>query len=159
MLLSSSWVLNSFQMPLGKSKRLTYSFGSKRKMLPQCEYLKILLDIKSAPRFLTNSHRITEWLRLERPSGSIWPNLHSRDSQRRVPRPKTRWLLKVSKEGTPQPLVSLCQCSVTAAWCSEGTFCVPVCAHCLLSWHWAPPRRAWLHLCTPISSELKLPIQ
>lgn len=114
MLLSSSWVLNSFQMPLGKSKRLTYTFGSKRKMLPQCEYLKILLDIKSAPRFLTNSHRITEWLRLERPSGSIWPNLHSRDSQRRVPRPKTRWLLKVSKEGDPttsgQPVPVLCHC-------------------------------------------------
>lgn len=113
-------------------------------MLPQCEYLKILLDIKSAPRFLTNSHRITEWLRLERPSGSIWPNLHSRDSQRRVPRPKTRWLLKVSKEGTPQPLVSLCQCSVTAAWCSEGTFCVPIFTHCLLPCHRAPLRKAWL---------------
>jgi len=25
----------------------------------------------------------------------------------------------------------------SAAWCSGGTSCVPVCAHCLLSWHWA----------------------
>jgi len=63
------------------------------------------------------------------------------------PRPTSRWLLKVSEEQTPHG--GLCQCSITCtaqkcSWCSEGTSCVPVCAHCLLSWHRAPPRRAWL---------------
>lgn len=49
--------------------------------------------------------------------------------------------LKISKEETLHPLLgSLCQRCVTCStyWCSEGTSCVPVCAHCLLSWCWAP---------------------
>lgn len=38
----------------------------------------------------------------------------------------------------------------SAAWCLEETSCVSVCAHCLLSWYWAPTERAWLrslHCC------------
>jgi len=27
---------------------------------------------------------------------------------------------------------------IGAAWWSEGTFCVPVCGHHLLTWHWVP---------------------
>jgi len=33
----------------------------------------------------------------------------------------------------------------SASWCSAETSCVPVCAHCLLSWHWAQLKRVWLH--------------
>ena len=46
-------------------------------------------------------------------------------------------------DSTPPP-GSLCQCSIICtaqqcSWCSEGTSCVPICTHCLLSWHWALP--------------------
>ena len=89
---------------------------------------------------MMGTHEDVEWLRLKVLLGPPAPALLSRYTQSRVPRPMSRWLLKVSKEGTPQPLGSLCHCSVTAqhrsaAWCSEGTSCVPLCAHCLLSWH------------------------
>lgn len=28
-------------------------------------------------------------------------------------------------------------------WRSKGTFCVPVCVHCLFFWHWASLERVW----------------
>lgn len=48
-------------------------------------------------------------------------------------------------------LGNLHQCSITAQWrsasrCSDRTSHIPVCAHCLLTWHWEPMKRAWLHL-------------
>ena len=74
-----------------------------------------------------------EWLRLAGPYG---PHVQA----------AAEGLLR-SRSHT-QPLGSLCQCSITCtaqkcSWCSEGTSCVPVCAHCLLSWHWAPLKRPW----------------
>jgi len=37
----------------------------------------------------------------------------------------------------------------SVTWCLGGTSCVSVCAHCLLSCHWAPLKRVCLHpLCT-----------
>ena len=62
-----------------------------------------------------------------------------------------KWLMKISKEETPQPLWATCASAPLAAqhrsasWCSKGTSCVPTCAHCLLSWHWAALAKAWLH--------------
>jgi len=57
--------------------------------------------------------------------------------QSSVPRPMSRRLLKISKEGTLQPLGSLCQCSVTctAHICCLvfSASCILVCVHCLLS--------------------------
>jgi len=54
-------------------------------------------------------------LRLAGLSGSLCcsPCL-SRDTQSRVPRVTSRRLWEIPKEETPQPLGSLCQCSVTA---------------------------------------------
>jgi len=45
----------------------------------------------------------------------------------------SRQALEISKKETPQPLDSLCQCSVTCTvqkcfWQREGTSCAPVCA-------------------------------
>lgn len=37
----------------------------------------------------------------------------SRDTQSRVPRARSGWLLDISKEEIPQPVGSLCQCSNT----------------------------------------------
>ena len=37
----------------------------------------------------------------------------SRDTQSSVPRAVSKWLWKISKEESPQPLCSLCHCSVT----------------------------------------------
>lgn len=50
---------------------------------------------------------------------------------------------QVSKEEIPQPPGNVCQCSIThtvnsISWCWGGTFHVPIYAHCLLSWCWAP---------------------
>ena len=42
--------------------------------------------------------------------------------------------------GDPAALGSLCSVTCTAQkcyQCPEGTSCAPVCAHCLLFWHWA----------------------
>ena len=73
------------------------------------------------------------------PPGSIWPNpCSSRDPHSRVPRPTFRCLLEISKEETPQPLWATRASAPSSAqhrsasWCSEGTFCALVCAHCLL---------------------------
>lgn len=57
-------------------------------------------------RILMENHRntesVTEWLKLERTSGSICYNPCSNgDTQSRVPRSKFRQLLKISKEETP----------------------------------------------------------
>lgn len=80
---------------------------------------------------LTVCQRITDWLRLGGTSRSTWPNLClSRDIQSRVPRPWRSF--EVSKDETPQPLGSLCHCSVT---CTAPKFlvpCVSVCSHCLV---------------------------
>jgi len=107
-----------------------------------------------SPGGLPGQHRITEWLGLAGASGPICSNpCTSRDTQRRVPRAVSRWLLEISKKETPQPLWETCASAPlpaqhrSASWCSEGT---PVCAHCLLSWHWAPLTTAWPPpLCTP----------
>lgn len=61
----------------------------------------------------------------------------------------SRWLLKISRDGqSATPLGNLCvvkKCFLMLG----GITCVPVCAHCLFSWHWAPLGRAGLHLhCT-----------
>jgi len=38
--------------------------------------------------------------------------------------------------------------------CSEGTSCVSVCAHYLLSCYWAPLKRAWFHPLYTLSSDI-----
>lgn len=56
-------------------------------------------------------HRLTEQLRLVGPPGPTCP-FPNRDTQSRVPRATSKWLLKIPEE-TLQPLGSLHQCSVT----------------------------------------------
>jgi len=112
-----------------------------------CEMCFQNVESLEAPLPLQRNTRIAEagralWIPQSQPRCS-------RATQSRVPRPTARWLLETSKEETPQPLGSLCQCSVTCtaqqcSWCSEGASCAPVCAHGLLCWHWAPLERAWL---------------
>ena len=62
----------------------------------------------------------------------LWVHLSnlcsSRDTQSRVPRPMSKWLLETYKEKTSQPLGSLCQCSVTYA----VQKCFPTLRCCLL---------------------------
>jgi len=66
-----------------------------------------LMNFTSA--WTANIHRIPEQFRLEMTSGSPWPTPCSgKDTQSRVPRTMSRWLLDISKEETPQPHGSLC---------------------------------------------------
>lgn len=71
----------------------------------------------------------------------------SRDAQSWLSQATSRWLLKVSKGKTPQPLWATCASARSlaqhrrASKCLAGISCAPVRDHCLLSWHWAPPKR------------------
>lgn len=63
-------------------------------------------------------------------SGAVWPDPHSiRNTQNRVPRSTSRWLLKFSKEETPQPLCTLCQYSGTCVEVLQGISYAPVSVH------------------------------
>lgn len=65
-------------------------------------------------------------------------------------KPMSRWLLEIFKEENPHLLWAICASVLSpaqhriVAWCSEGTFCVPIFTHCLLPCHRAPLRKAWL---------------
>lgn len=108
----------------------------------------------------SKNHGVPVWLRQAEPSGPIRSQPSScRTIQNKVPRPMARQSLGISEEETLQPLGSLCQCLVIytahkCSWCSDGISCVPVCAQCLCSWHWAPLKKAWLHLRCTLSSEI-----
>lgn len=61
----------------------------------------------------------------------------------------SRWRLRVQNFwATCANVLSLLTVK-NVSQCSEGAFCVLVCASCLLSCHWTPLKRAWLYLfCT-----------
>ena len=85
-------------------------------------------------------------LRLEGPLGPT-PLQQGHQSRGPGPRPGDCWT-SLRRRSHTQSLGSLCQCSVTCtaqkcSWYSGATSCVPVCAHCLPSWHWAPLTEAW----------------
>ena len=72
-----------------------------------------------------------------------------KNNQSRVPRPVSRWrLLKNIKDEAPQRPWAACASAPSpaqhrsASCCSDGTSCVPVCAHCLSSWHWASLKKS-----------------
>lgn len=73
-----------------------------------------------------------------------------------------RWLLNISEEeGPTTSLGKLCQCSFTnrflcSWWLTELS--VFVCACCLLSFHWTPLNRAWLHLLCTLSLKVHIPL-
>lgn len=65
----------------------------------------------------------------------------------------SRWLLSNSKDGDSKPLWATCGRAWSSSqwrsvsWCSEGISSVwefGDWAHRLWSWHWVPPKRAWL---------------
>jgi len=87
---------------------------------------------------------ITESLRLEGTSGGhlVQSPFTSRDTWSHLLRSMSKWLLR---RQTPQTLQHSAAQHSSASWCSNGTSCVPVCAHCLLSWHWASLQRVSLH--------------
>lgn len=95
---------------------------------------------------------MTVYLRWERTPGRHWAQSLLQQGHRAgcpVPHTVPHVLWKVSREiCTALPLAHKC------CWCSQGTFCVPACAHCLLSWYWAPLRRAWLHLLATLPSNI-----
>lgn len=76
-------------------------------------------------------NRSMEWWGWQNLLEFIEPRTHAGDGQSRVPRTKSRQLLKASKEEMLQPLGNLCQCSQhwSASWWSDRTFCVPA-FHC-----------------------------
>lgn len=108
--------------------------------------------------FISNScHNVAEWLRTTR---GLWRLSDPAPAQAGTPvscsllRLMSRWLLKIPKAETPS-FWAACASALSfsqhrsASWWLEGTFCLPVCARCLLAWHWAPLERAWVcSLCT-----------
>lgn len=63
------------------------------------------------------------------------------------------WVWLFARIETPQPVWTNC----SSVWSplqwkffSNGIFYISVCAHCLLSHHWAPQRRVCLHLYSPL---------
>ena len=62
----------------------------------------------------------------------------------RLHKEASRYILSIFLEGEcTVPVLSHSQSSFLSF--SDGTFCVPVCAHCLLSNHWALLKTAWTH--------------
>ena len=61
---------------------------------------------------------------------------------------------------TPQPPWAACSRAPSpsegrsSSSCSAGTSCASVCAHCPLSCHWAPLKRAWPHLPDPHPADI-----
>lgn len=103
--------------------------------------------------FPTSISRITEQLRLEGIfRGHL--NLHCcscMDTYSHLPWTVSWQLLSTSKHGdSTNSLGNLYQClaSLTVrksvSWHSDRSSCV--CAHCILSWHWVPPKRVCLRL-------------
>jgi len=86
-------------------------------------------------------HRITEGLGLDGPLGASGPALLQQGHPEQGAQHGIWGLPESSKEVITHPPGCLCSVTCTAqkcSWCSEGTSCAPVCAHCLLSWPWAP---------------------
>ena len=90
------------------------------------------------------NHKITRMVEVGRVKVT-WSNpCPRRNAQSRLLWTMSRQLLKISKGETPQHLWAVCTSALSptqhesVSWFSEGTFCVPICAHYLLSWHWAP---------------------
>lgn len=85
----------------------------------------------------------------------VQPPCSGKETYGNMPLTLSKKLLHISKEKTPQPHWATCASAQSpvqhrnASQCSDRTSRVPVNAHCLLSWHWAPMKRAWLRsLCT-----------
>lgn len=96
-------------------------------------------------------HRIPELLKLKGSSESIWSNSCSyRGTQNRLLRRRSRWILKVSEEKTPQSFWVTCARPhplaqyIIASWYSEGTSCITIFGHGLLCWQWAQLQKACL---------------
>ena len=109
----------------------------------------------TAARRLSQNHKMTG---VARTSASICPILcSSKNTQSRVtgPHPGDFWR---SPRRRPHSIWAACATAPSptqqrnVSWCSERTSCVVVCAHCLLSWRWAPltkslPLSSLPHLC------------
>lgn len=83
------------------------------------------------------NHRLTKGLSLDRTFGGYMVQLLSSSgaTQSHLPRTMTRWLLNISKvRDSTTSLGNLRQFSVSVksvSWCSEGAWCISVCAQCL----------------------------
>lgn len=106
----------------------------------QLEKSKRAYQKRSAPEAAA-FHRITEGLGLGGPPAALGPALLQQGHPEQVAQHCVWRLLKCSMEVITHPPGCLCSITCTAqmcSWCSEGTSCVPLYDHCLLSWHWAP---------------------
>lgn len=125
--------------------RLGTSIMGMERLLDACVGLKLLaVELRREGGKEGRRRGITEWLRSAGTSEFICPD----PSLAGPPRAVSRQLLEISKEEILLPLGSLCFFTHTAQKCCLvfRTSRILVCAHCLLSWHSAPQKRAWLHL-------------
>ena len=107
------------------------------------------LETQKGPAIITESQNHSDW---KRPLQIIQSNPLLKQALYSIP----RWALNISRAGDSTTSVhSLFQFSVHMNSCSYRTSCVPVCAHCPLFRHWAPPKGAiWL---PTLSSRLNSP--
>lgn len=85
-----------------------------------------------------------------------WNTCISQDFSKELERQGDVFSISKDKASTAS-LDNPCQCliTITVRNCSlmfRGSFCISVCACCLLSFHWTPLRRTWLHFLYTIYS-------
>lgn len=111
---------------------------------------------------ISQKHRITEPWGLEGASGDhlVQPHSKTRVSQSRLLRTVSRCVLSISRNGAFTTSLEITVLVFDHLYikkvCSNGTSSISVCAHCLLSFHWATPRSLLLPLYSLPSGILKM---
>ena len=109
---------------------------------------------KKKKLYSEQNHRTTESQNSRGWKGPLWVTQSNPPAQAGSPRagctgPWSGGSWISPEKETPQPPWAACSSAPSpsegrsSSWCSAGTSCAPVCAHCPLSCRWAPLKRVW----------------